>query len=312
MNCIQKSSSRKYNLLTLLGTTASGKTGLAVKLAGMFSGEIISADSRQVFRGMDIGSGKDLHEYGTVAYHLIDILDAGAEFSVYDFQQHFYKTYTDIKTRNKLPILCGGTGLYLDAVLSEYRMAKANYNAQLREKLAAKTDEELITMLQMFKPKQHNTTDLTERDRTIRAIEISLAEQENRQFSQTHPNINSFTIGIRRDRAIVRQMITERLHRRLHEGMIAEVEQLHNNGISWEMLAYYGLEYRYISNYLQGLTNYDEMVQQLNSAIHNFAKRQDTWFRRLEKHGIRIHWLDGSGDIFVQAVKLIEPLDLAI
>jgi tRNA dimethylallyltransferase len=295
-------------LVTVLGVTASGKTGLAVHLAQYLGGEVISADSRQVFRGMDIGTGKDLHEYGTVPYHLIDILEAGSEFSVYDFQQYFLKAYSGITSRGKIPVLCGGTGLYLDAVLRGYRMARAPRNELLRQQLAGKSDRELVALLQQIKPQQHNSTDLLQRERTMRAIEIALAEQECSEQCYEIPAVPSLTIGIRRDRASARRRITERLHKRLADGMIAEVERLYENGVSWAQLSYYGLEYRHVSRYLQGMVGYDEMVQQLNSAIHDFAKRQDTWFRRLEKRGICIHWLDGTADVALQAEQLVSHL----
>lgn len=288
-------------LITVLGATASGKTRLAVELAEWLNGEIISADSRQVFRGMDIGTGKDLHEYGATPYHLIDILDAGEECSVYDFQQHFLRIYADVIKRGNQPILCGGTGLYLDAVLRGYRMVEAPRNEVLRLELANRTDGELVELLISVKSSQHNTTDLLHRERIVRAIEISVAEKVQ-NFVEEFPVINHFIIGIRWERSELRRRITERLKVRLSDGMVEEVERLHANGISWEKLIYYGLEYRYIALYLQGMLNYNDMVQKLNSAIHNFAKRQETWFRRFENRGLSINWLEG-GDGLLPAAK---------
>jgi len=294
-----------YNLLTLLGPTASGKTRLAVALARELGGEIISADSRQVFRGMDIGTGKDLHEYDETPYHLIDILDSGAEFSLFAFQQRFHEAFDDISRRSRLPILCGGTGLYLDAVLRGYRMVKVPEDEALRNELKEKDTDSLIAVLQGLKPQQHNTSDLLERKRTIRAIEIALFERDHAGQQETLPETRSLTIGIRWERGELRKRITERLRLRLENGMIDEVKRLHDGGVDWERLDYYGLEYRYIGAYLQGAINRNDMFQRLNSAIHDFAKRQENWFRKMEKNGVVINWVEGAGEPLSEALRLI-------
>jgi tRNA dimethylallyltransferase len=294
-----------FNLLTILGPTASGKTRLAVALAGELNGEIISADSRQVFRGMDIGSGKDLHEYGDVPYHLIDILESGEEFSVFAFQRRFQEAFDDIAGRGRLPVLCGGTGLYLDAVLRAYKMVEVPENPLLRAGLEGRSEEELAAMLRELKPEQHNTSDLLERSRTVRAIEIARFEREYVDRQEPFPEVSSLTIGIRWERSELRRRITERLRLRLENGMIEEVQRLHEGGVAWERLDYYGLEYRYIGAFLQGKLNRNDMFQKLNSAIHDFAKRQENWFKKMEKNGVIINWVDGSGDPLAEAHDVI-------
>jgi tRNA dimethylallyltransferase len=295
-----------FNLLTILGPTASGKTRLAVALAGELNGEVISADSRQVFRGMDIGSGKDLHEYGDTPYHLIDILESGAEFSVFAFQRLFMEACEDIAGRGRLPILCGGTGLYLDAVLRGYRMLEVPEDTTLRTDLENRSADELAALLRELKPEQHNTSDLLDRNRTIRAIEIVRFEREHagRQHEE-HPDVRSLTIGIHWERGELRTRITERLRQRLECGMIEEVQQLHAEGVAWARLDYYGLEYRYIGAFLQGKLNRNDLFQKLNSAIHDFAKRQENWFRKMERNGVVINWVDGAGDQLAQARNII-------
>jgi tRNA dimethylallyltransferase len=293
------------HLLTVLGPTASGKTRLAVALAEEYGGEIISADSRQVFRGMDIGSGKDLHEYGQVPYHLIDIVDAGGEFSVFEFQRRFYAAVADISTREAVPILCGGSGMYLDAALRGYQMLEVPRDDALRSELALKSDAELAEELARLKPNLHNSTDLLDRERTVRAIEIACGELKNRaRAPQTL--LPSVVIGIRWEREALRQRITSRLKDRLENGLIEEVEFLHAGGIAWERLDYYGLEYRYVGSYLRGGMNKNDLFQRLNSAIHDFAKKQGNWFRRMERHGIDITWIDGSTNQLAQAQKIIK------
>jgi tRNA dimethylallyltransferase len=291
-------------MLVILGPTASGKTRLAVALAGEYGGEIISADSRQVFRGMDIGSGKDLHEYGLIPYHLIDILDAGDEFSVFEFQRRFLKAFADITSRRVIPILCGGSGMYLDAALRGYRMVEVSRDEVLRAELAAKCDDELAEILCRLKPDQHNSTDLLERERTVRAIEIARGEA-GASVCEPLPQFSTTVIGIHWDREVLRQRITSRLRSRLENGMVEEVERLHASGIEWDRLNYYGLEYRYVGSYLRGDINRNDMFQKLNSAIHDFAKRQMNWFRRMERHGIAIKWIQGEGDLLQQALKII-------
>lgn len=293
------------NLLVVLGATATGKTRLAVSLAERLNGEIISADSRQVFRGMDIGSGKDILEYGDVPYHLIDILDAGQEFSVFQFQRHFLEAFEEIAGRGRLPLLCGGTGLYLDAALRGYRLVEVPENPTLRVELSEKSEDELAEQLRKLRPTQHNTSDLIDRQRTIRAIEIALFEQDHAEQIEPWPDITPLIIGIRWERSELRRRITERLQQRLENGMIEEVRRLHDSGVPWDRLDYYGLEYRFVGRYLRGELNRNDMFQQLNSAIHDFAKRQETWFRRMEKHGVRINWVDGADSPFETAICLV-------
>jgi len=296
---------RPFTLLTILGATASGKTRLAVALARDLDGEIISADSRQVFRGMDIGSGKDLHEYGPVPYHLIDILDAGEEFSVFAFQQYFLDAWADITSRKKMPILCGGSGMYLDAALRGYRMVAVPPNPELRAKLETMEDEQLADILCSLRPMQHNSTDLVDRQRTIRAIEIARGESESLNDQPPYPQIRHRVIGISWERSELRQRITERLKQRLENGLIEEVLRLHNGGIPWQRLDYYGLEYRFAGAFLRGEMTRNDMFQRLNSAIHDLAKRQGNWFRRMESHGIVIHWVNGSSDPLTEARAVI-------
>jgi len=298
-------SSALLDMIAILGPTASGKTRLAVALAEELGGEIISADSRQVFRGMDIGSGKDLHEYRLVPYHLIDILDAGNEFSVFDFQRRFLKTFAEITSRTTVPILCGGSGMYLDAALRGYRMVEVPHNVALRDELAQKTDDELVEELWRLKPGQHNSTDLLNRERTVRAIEIARGEIGRSSGGEPLPRLQSAVIGIHWEREALRRRITERLRERLDTGMIEEVHCLHASGIAWERLDYYGLEYRYVGAYLRGDMNRNDLFQRLNSAIHDFAKRQGNWFRRMERHGVAINWIEGGGDQLAQALKNI-------
>ncbi|MGD0585541.1 MAG: tRNA (adenosine(37)-N6)-dimethylallyltransferase MiaA [Oryzomonas sp.] len=295
-----------FNLLTILGPTASGKTRLAVALAGELNGEIISADSRQVFRGMDIGSGKDLHEYGAIPCHLIDILDAGQEFSVFAFQRLFIEAFDSITARGRLPLLCGGSGMYLDAALRGYRLVVAPGDEALRAELAARCNAELAAMLRELRPGQHNTTDLADRQRTIRAIEIARHEQSRTTEPEPFPPIRPLVIGIRWERGELRRRITERLRQRMESGMIEEVQRLHDRGIGWERLDYYGLEYRFVGAFLRGEMTRNDLFQRLKSAIHDFAKRQETWFRRMERKGVTIHWVDGAGDPLGEARRIVE------
>jgi tRNA dimethylallyltransferase len=306
--CCLIANAQPYNLLTILGPTASGKTRLAVALAQELPGEVISADSRQVFRGMDIGTGKDLHEYGNVPYHLIDILDSGAEFSVFAFQRLFRDVFEGIATRGRLPVLCGGTGLYLDAVLRGYRMVEVPEDPLLRADLENRGADELAGMLRELRPGQHNTSDLLERSRTIRAIEIARFERKHAGQQEPQAEIRSLTIGIRWERSELHKRITERLKVRLENGMVEEVQRLHEEGVAWERLDYYGLEYRYIGVFLQGKMNRNDMFQRLNSAIHDFAKRQENWFRKMEKNGVVINWVEGAGDPLSEAQELLHGL----
>ncbi len=283
------------NLLVILGPTATGKTRLAVAAAKRLGGEIISADSRQLFRGMDIGTGKDLEEYGDVPYHLIDILDAGEGFSVFAFQRLVAAAFGDISGRGRLPLLVGGTGLYLDAVLRGYRLEEVPENPDLRAALAELPLETLRERLLLLAPRLHNSTDLKERDRLVRAIEIASFERPADQAAFTLPEIRPLVFGIRLPREEVRQRITERLTSRLRGGMIEEVERLLAKGVPPERLEWYGLEYRFVSRYLRGELNRNDLFQKLNSAIHDFAKKQENWFRRMERDGVEIVWLDGHG-----------------
>ncbi len=292
------------NLIVILGATASGKTSLAVSAARLLQGEIISADSRQVYRGMDIGSGKDIQEYAEIPYHMIDIVNPGDEFDVFSFQQRFVPIFNAIHERKNLPILCGGTGMYLDTILRNERMVAAPHNAALRAELAPLSDEELQQYLMQLEPKQHNRTNLDQRDRTIRAIEITQAKQLC-GVKVLVPKLHPLIFGLRWPRAILRNRITQRLKERLHQGMIEEVEQLHHQGVSWQQLEFYGLEYRFIAQHLQQQLTRHDMLQKLGSAIHQFAKRQDTWYRRMERNGCNIHWLDGDKQPLEQLIAIV-------
>jgi tRNA dimethylallyltransferase len=292
---------RKHrNLLVVLGPTASGKTGLAVRLARRIGGEILSADSRQVYRGMDLGTGKDLAEYGRsgeiVPSHLIDIRDPEEEFSVFAFQELFYPCFRKILGRGRIPVLAGGTGLYLDAVLRGYRMVAVPENPELREGLAGEQMESLRRSFLSLCPDAHNSTDLLERNRLIRAIEIAECSRAHPRDPETPITVSPLVIGIRCERNDLRRKITLRLQARLEAGMIDEVRRLHDRGIAWKRLESFGLEYRYISLYLQEKITREEMFQTLNTRIHQFAKRQETWFRRMEKNGVRIHWIEGADE----------------
>jgi tRNA dimethylallyltransferase len=292
-----------FDLLVILGPTASGKTRLGVELARVLNGEIISADSRQVFRGMDLGTGKDLAEYGTIPYHLIDILDPGAEFNVFKFQGLFLEVFNGIRSRERLPILAGGTGMYLDAVLKGYRLVEVPDNPELRVELDGMSMDDLAGRLKSANPRLHNSTDLLDRSRLVRAIEI--AEFEADSPVPEFPVLNTVVLGIRWVRATLRRRITERLIQRLDSGLIAEVEHLLMGGVSYQTLDFYGLEYRFLARYLRGELNRNDMFQQLNSAIHDFAKRQETWFRRMERNGIVIHWVEGEGEPLAEALQVI-------
>lgn len=304
MNLKKKISS---NLIVILGPTATGKTGLAVRIANELNGEIISADSRQVYRGMDIGTGKDLEEYELagqkIPYHLIDILNPSEDYSVFHFQQNFYKSYNDIISRNKIPILCGGTGLYIESILLKYDMPAVAPDFDLRNDLAHKSLENLIKQLKSINVKLHNTTDLTSKKRVIRAIEIAKNSPKSNETGQKGEIENSTVLGVNYPREIVRKRITERLHYRLENGMIEEVEELVKSGISFERLDYFGLEYRFIGKFLQRVISRGEMIKKLNIAIHQFSKRQMTFFRRMERRGITINWIE-NGD-FEKAMEII-------
>jgi len=285
-----------YNTICVLGATATGKTTLATELAYSLDAEIISADSRQIYRGMDIGTGKDLGEYTVrgkeIPYHLLDIADAGYQYNLFEYQQDFVKAWEDITARKKLPIVCGGTGLYIEAVLKGYKLIAVPNNDELRATLQGKSLEELTVILKTYKT-LHNTTEVDTDKRAIRAIEIEDYYKTHPEIDTYYPEINPLIIGIKFDRDSRRRRITERLHARLDEGMVDEVKGLLDSGIKPEDLIYYGLEYKFLTQYLTGEISYDYMVEKLNVSIHQFAKRQMTWFRKMEKSGFNIHWLDG-------------------
>ena len=305
-----KTSEKNHNLLVLLGATATGKTRLGVAIAqglandNHVSCEIISADSRQVFRGMDIGTGKDVEEYGDMPYHLIDIVDPGQEFSVYAFQQHFYAAFKNIHSRGHLPFLVGGSGLYVDAIVRNYQLVPVAENPALRETLLDWEWAELEARLRHARPELHNTTDLDTRERLIRAIEIA---EGTRQAKKTSPNtsLTPLILGLRWERTLLRERITARLKERLDAGLMTEVETLLARGISHERLAAYGLEYRFACRHLCGELTWETFFQGLNQAIHKFAKRQETWFRRMERNGVTIHWLDGAENPLAAAKRII-------
>ena len=285
------------NLITVLGHTAGGKTAFAAHLAHHLGGEIISADSRQVYRGMDIGTGKDYEDYlvngKRIPVHLIDILEAGYEYNVYLFKRDFLAVYSDISERGKMPVLCGGTGLYIESVLRNYRLLDVPPDSGLRLALENKSYEELVAMLKLYGP-LHNITDTVNRKRLIRAIEIARHQSAQPQDSGRERELQPLVLGICFDRESRRKRISQRLKERMKGGMVEEVEGLLRSGVTAEKLDYYGLEYRYVSKYILKELSYEEMFARLNTAIHQFAKRQMTYFRGMERRGIVIHWLDGS------------------
>lgn len=285
-------------MITILGPTASGKTPLAAALAQRVDGEIISADSRQVYRRMDIGTGKDLEDYQGVPYHLIDICEPGTKYNLFQYQQDFMDAYNDIVSRGKQPILCGGTGLYIEAVLKGYKLSPVPQNEALRKQLEGKSLDELTKILLELKSKNesnmHNTTDVDSAQRAIRAIEIETYNLEHPTPRRELPPVDSCIIGVNIDRELRREKITRRLKARLEEGMIEEVRGLMAEGIAADDLIYYGLEYKFVTEYLTGKTTYDEMFARLEIAIHQFAKRQMTWFRGMERRGFVIHWIDAT------------------
>jgi tRNA dimethylallyltransferase len=298
-----------YPLLTILGPTASGKTTLAAHLAYELDGEIISADSRQVYRGMDIGTGKDLSDYEIngrrIPYHLIDIRDAGEKYTLFHYQQDFHRVFRDISGRNKISILCGGTGLYIESVLKGHRLIDVPENPTLRKSLSGKTLEELTEILASYK-KLHNTTDTDTKKRAIRAIEIADYQAKRQAEQLTFDPIDSLIIGIDIDRELRRQHISSRLKKRLEEGLIDEVKQLLQSGVRVDDLLYYGLEYKFVTLYVIGSLSYDEMFAQLETAIHQFAKRQMTWFRGMERRGFAIHWIDATLPLDDKVGKCLE------
>ena len=285
-------------MITILGPTASGKTPLAAALAKQVGGEIISADSRQVYRRMDIGTGKDLADYDGVPYHLIDICEPGTKYNLFQYQQDFFDAYEDIRSRGVLPILCGGTGLYIEAVLKGYHLSPVPQNPELRQQLEGRSLDELTQMLKELKAKtgsnMHNTTDVDSCQRAIRAIEIESYNLEHPVPRRELPAVDSLIVGVSIDRELRREKISRRLKARLEEGMIDEVRGLLDSGIPADDLIYYGLEYQFVTEHLIGRLSYDEMFRRLEIAIHQFAKRQMTWFRGMERRGFTIHWVDAT------------------
>lgn len=306
-------------LITILGPTASGKTTLAAHLAARMGGEIISADSRQVYRGMDIGTGKDLADYTVknangeevnIPYHLIDICAPGTKYNLFQYQEDFHKAYADIQSRGVQPILCGGTGLYIESVLKGYHLSPVPQNQELRDSLSGKSLEELTSILVSLKEKtgsiMHNQTDVDTAQRAIRAIEIETYNLEHPTPERELPAIDSVVIGVGIDRNLRREKITNRLKARLEEGMTDEIQGLLDSGIPAEDLIYYGLEYKFVTEYCVGLLTKEEMFRQLEIAIHQFSKRQMTWFRGMERRGFTIHWIDAMQPIDQKVEAILE------
>ena len=292
-------------MITILGPTACGKTDLAAHLAYYIDGEIISADSRQVYRGMDIGTGKDLADYTVsgrqIPYHLIDICDPGEKYNLFRYQQDFHKAYSDIRSRGKVPVLCGGTGLYIESVLRGYSLSPVPQNPELRKSLEGRSLAELTDILVNLKEQtgsaMHNTTDVDSCQRAIRAIEIEPYNLQTPLEKRAMPPVDSLVIGVSIDRDLRRERITRRLKQRLDNGMVEEIRGLLDKGVSRDDLVYYGLEYKYVTMYAVGELSYDEMFRQLEIAIHQFAKRQMTWFRGMERRGVKINWIDSTLDM---------------
>lgn len=301
-------------MITILGPTASGKTSLAAALAAHIDAEIISADSRQVYRGMTIGTGKDLDDYRQgdrlIPYHLIDICEPGTKYNLFQYQQDFHLIYNNIVARGVRPILCGGTGLYIESVLKGYALSPVPQNQALRDELAGKSLAELTEMLEDLKRRNHsvmhNRTDVDTAQRAIRAIEIETYNLEHPTDNRTLPPIDSVIIGVDINREERRRKITQRLKQRLEEGMVDEIRQLLDRGIAPENLIYYGLEYKFVTEYVIGKTSYEEMFRQLEIAIHQFAKRQMTWFRGMERRGFTIHWIDALDPMDSKVAQIMD------
>ena len=302
----------KYDLITVLGPTACGKTRLAVALADRVGGEILSADSRQVYRGMDIGTGKDLADYEinghSIPYHLIDIAEPGSKYNVYEFQGDFLKAYRGVVERGAVPIMCGGTGLYMESVLRGYRLIPVPENPALRKSLEGKTLSELTEILKGYKT-LHNTTDVDTTKRAIRAIEIEECYRNTPVEAGAFPGLKSLNIGIDISRDMRRELISSRLEKRLQEGMIDEIKGLLDKGISAEDLIYYGLEYKYVTLYVTGQLEYKYLLQELEVAIHQFAKRQMTWFRGMERRGIHIEWIPFEWSMDDKVNRIVELME---
>jgi tRNA dimethylallyltransferase len=302
------------NLIAVIGPTASGKTSLAARLASRVNGEVISADSRQVYRRMNLGTGKDYDDYIVngvpVPYHLLDIAEPGYKYSVFEYQRDFFRAFTDIRNRGKMPVLCGGSGMYIDAAVKGYRLIDVPYNEELRADLQSKSLDELNRILVSLKT-IHNTTDTESIERAMRAIEIETFRQLHPDVIADLPGVNPVFIGILYQRNSERERITDRLRIRMNQGMTEEVQQLLASGIPAETLVYYGLEYKFIAQYLSGAITYEDMFCLLNTAIHQFAKRQRTWFRKMEKEGAVIHWLDGElplNDKVEKAIRIVKAV----
>ncbi len=291
---------KAIDLIAVIGPTATGKTALAVQLALLLDAQIISADSRQIYKGMDLGTGKDLAEYKVngvqIPYHLIDLVDAGTKYNVFEYQTDFLKAYQSIKSAESFPILCGGSGMYIEAILKGYKLMNVPINETLRNTLEKYSLPELTEKLAALK-RLHNTSDVDTKKRAIRAIEIETYYQNNPDSDFNFPELQALILGIKIDRQEIKKRITERLKYRLKNGMIDEVEALIQKGVSVEVLMYYGLEYKFIVQYLQKEFTFNSMVDKLNIAIHQFAKRQMTWFRRMERNGVKIHWIDGMASM---------------
>jgi tRNA dimethylallyltransferase len=300
-----------YDLVVITGPTASGKTALAASVADRLGGEVISADSRQVYRGMDLGTGKDLDEYTidgrTIPCHLIDIADPGYKYNVFEYQRDFIRVYNHLKDRNIFPVICGGSGMYLDSIITGYSMFEVPPNSGLRARLEKKSMEELTGILSTYK-KLHNTTDADTKKRIIRAIEIEHFNSFSKKKQTKFPDLKSLVIGVMTDRETRRERILVRLRQRLDAGMVEEVKKLLINGIRKEALVYYGLEYKFITLYLTGEMEYDDMVKNLEIAIHRFAKRQMTWFRGMERKGILIHWINSELPMDEKVGRVMELL----
>ena len=301
----------KYNLVVVLGPTASGKTALAAPLAKKIHGEIISADSRQIYRQMDLGTGKDLDDYIVegvrVPYHLIDIADPGYKYNVYEYQRDFFRAFEDINKRGKFPVMCGGTGMYIEAVLSGFKMIQVPSDPELRVKLEPKSLAELTEILASMKT-LHNTTETDTKKRAIRAIEIETYYQNNPEIEVTLPKLKPLIIGVDIDRELRREKITRRLKARLDGGMVDEVKKILDTGVKPEDLIYYGLEYKFLTQHVIGEISYKEMFERLNIAIHQFAKRQMTWFRKMERSGFNIVWMNAVDPIEDRVEKVIKLL----
>lgn len=302
-----------YDLVIVTGPTASGKTSLAASIAHILKGEVISADSRQVYRGMDLGTGKDYDDYiidgVSIPYHLIDIADPGYKYNVFEYQRDFFRIYKSMKERSVFPVVCGGSGMYADSIITGYKMVEVPPDSGIRSRLEKKSIEELTGILSAMK-NLHNNTDIDTKKRVIRAIEIEHSNKNRETQHSQIPKINSLVIGVMLDRDQRRHNISTRLQQRLKAGMVEEVKRLIDSGVDTETLIYYGLEYKYITHYLTGKLTYEKMAGDLEIAIHQFAKRQMTWFRGMERRGTKIHWIDGSLPMEEKVQQVINLLSL--